>query len=67
MAMDIDELAKQVANLSDEELAEFRQWFAEYDAELWDRQFERDVEAGNLDDAAEKALQDHEEGQTSKL
>lgn len=67
MATDIDDLAEQVANLSEEELAEFRQWFAEYDAELWDRQFERDVEAGNLDDAAEKALKDHEEGRTRRL
>lgn len=67
MATDVDELAEQVANLSDEELAEFRQWFAEYDAELWDRQFERDVEAGNLDEVAEKALEDHEEGRTRRL
>ena len=26
----------------------FRVWFAEFDAEVWDRQFEEDVAAGRL-------------------
>ena len=35
----------------------FRVWFAEFDAEVWDRQFEEDVAAGRLESLAEQALQ----------
>ena len=41
----IENLEKQIQQLSPEELAEFRRWFAEFDAHLWDRQFETDVKA----------------------
>jgi hypothetical protein len=37
-------------------------WFAEFDAEIWDRQFEEDVAAGRLDGLAEQALQHLREG-----
>jgi hypothetical protein len=35
----------QVKELSPEELAAFREWFAKFDADIWDRQFEADVTA----------------------
>ena len=53
--------------LSSEELAKFRQWFAAFDAEAWDRQFEADVKAGKLDALADRALRDHEAGKSTKL
>ena len=63
----IEHLEKQIRELSDEELAKLREWFAEYDAEIWDRQMEADVKAGKLDRLAEKALRDHAEGRTKEL
>ena len=63
----IENLEKQIEELSDEELARLRQWFAEYDAEKWDRQIEADAKAGKLDRLAEKALRDHAEGRTKPL
>jgi hypothetical protein len=63
----IEAIEKQIQELSEEDLALFRQWFAEFDAELWDRQLERDVKAGKLDSLAEKALQQHGQGKTTKL
>jgi hypothetical protein len=63
----IENLGKQIEQLSPEELAEFRRWFAEFDAHLWDRQFEADVKAGKLDALAEKALRAHAAGQSTKL
>jgi len=36
----VNELERQLELLSPEELAEFRRWFAEFDAHLWDRQLE---------------------------
>jgi len=57
----------QVKQLSREELTEFREWFAGFDAEVWDRQFEADVKAGKLDALAENALRDHLAGRSTKL
>ena len=45
----IQEIQSAVSKLSPEELAKFRDWFSEFDAEEWDRQFEQDVAAGRLD------------------
>jgi hypothetical protein len=63
----IELLEKQIRELSSEELAELRQWFAEFDAELWDRQMEADVKAGRLDRLAEEALQEFAAGRTKPL
>ena len=57
----------QVEQLSEEELRSFRAWFARFDAEAWDRQFEADAAAGRLDDLADQALRDHEAGRTTEL
>ena len=53
----LKEAEQVVSQLPAEDLAAFRAWFAEFDAEIWDRQFEEDVAAGKLDGLAEKALQ----------
>jgi hypothetical protein len=63
----IESLERQIQQLSPEELAEFRRWFAEFDAHLWDGQFEVDVKAGKLDALAEKALREHAAGRSTKL
>ena len=63
----IEIIERQIKELSREELAEFRAWFAEFDGELWDRQFEADVKSGKLDALAENALRDHLSGQSTKL
>jgi hypothetical protein len=63
----VENLEKQIRQLSPEELAEFRRWYAEFDADLWDRQFDADVKAGKLDALAEKALRAHAAGQSTQL
>jgi hypothetical protein len=63
----VADIEKQLRELSPQELAEFREWFAEFDAEVWDRKFEADVEAGKLDALAERALRAHAEGRSTKL
>lgn len=60
-------IEKAVEALPPAELAEFRQWFAEFDAQAWDRQLERDAAAGKLDDLAAEALADHQVGSTRAL
>lgn len=63
----IEELEQQVQALSAQELAQFRDWFLEFDWVAWDQQLERDVRAGKLDALAQKALQDHAAGRTKPL
>lgn len=55
----VEVLEQEVQKLSSEELASFRRWFAEYAADQWDRQIERDVKEGKLDALAERALAAH--------
>jgi hypothetical protein len=56
------DICEAVGKFSDEELAAFRAWFAEFDAARWDRQFAEDVAAGRLDELAEEALRGQCEG-----
>ncbi len=63
----MESIESQIQELSPEELATLREWFASFDAEAWDRQFEADVKAGKLDALAERALRDHLAGRSTKL
>ncbi len=63
----LEHIERQIKDLSPQEMTELREWFAAFDAEAWDRQFEADVRAGKLDALAEKALQAHASGTTTKL
>lgn len=63
----VEELEKEVQSLTPEELASFRNWFAEYDWQAWDRQLEADVAAGKLDRLAAEALAEHQRGQYDRL
>lgn len=60
-------IEETIRALSPEELAEFRQWFAEFDAAAWDRQLERDVKAGKLGAIADEALRDHGAGKSTEF
>jgi hypothetical protein len=62
----LEAIENQVKELDSRELESFRQWFAEFDAEIWDRQFESDVESGRLDQAAERVLRDHDAGRSTE-
>lgn len=63
----VEKIESQISELSAAELAAFRDWFAEFDANAWDRQFEADVKAGELDSLAEKVLNDHAAGRQGNL
>ena len=63
----VELIEQQIEKLSSEELAVFRSWYAVFDAEAWDRQFEADVKAGKLDALADKAVRAHTSGQSTKL
>lgn len=60
----VEKLEREVAALSEGELAEFRRWYAEFDAAVWDRRVEADARAGALDGLADEALAEHRAGRS---
>jgi hypothetical protein len=63
----VQEIEEAIRRLQPSDLEAFRVWFAEFDAELWDREMEADVAAGRLDHLAEEALRDLREGRCTDL
>ena len=57
---DVNSLEKAVEALDPSALAEFRRWFAEFDAAAWDRQLEADASAGKLDALLTEAEDDYQ-------
>ena len=65
--MTIGDIKDVITKLSAQELSAFGKWFAKFDSDAWDRQFEAVVKAGKLDALAERALQEKIEGRSSEL
>ena len=63
----VKKLELSVSKLSSNELTDFAAWFEEFMAELWDRQIEADILAGQLDRAGEQADQAFETGRATPL
>ena len=59
---DVKSIERAVEALPPSKLAEFRRWFAEFDAAAWDRQIEDDAASGRLDRLAAEARGDHAAG-----
>ncbi len=64
---EVEQIESRIKNLSPEELATFRAWFAEFDAQAWDRQIEADSKAGKLSHLIEKSLAEHKAGKSRPL
>ena len=63
----IREIESAVSQLSAEQLASFRKWFDEFDAKVWDEQFELDAVSGKLDRLAGQAISDFRAGKCEEL
>ena len=63
----LNNLERAIRELSPKELREFREWFLEFDAALWDRQIERDAAGHRLDVPADEALAEHRRNRTRPL
>lgn len=58
----VKSIEKAVEALPPSELAEFRRWFATFDAAAWDHQIEQDALSGKLDQLAAEAAEDFASG-----
>jgi len=65
--MSIQELEQAVTQLPPKDLVRFREWFDEFDAQVWDKQIETDAKSGKLDKIAEQALNDYRTGKAKEL
>jgi len=63
----LEKVENEVKQLTPDELRIFRGWFSEFDAAVWDKQFETDVTLGKLDTLADRALKDHKRGKSTDL
>lgn len=63
----VENIEQEVQGLTPSELAAFRRWFIEFDAQLWDRQIEEEVRKGRLDKLSDEALAAHRAGKTKEL
>ena len=60
----LEKIEQEIASLPQADVFKLANWFAEFHAELWDRQIEEDSKAGKLDKLAAEALADHRAGRT---
>lgn len=58
----VEEIERQILELSREETAELRDWLVERDWQGWDAQIESDVHAGKLDRLVSESLDDYQAG-----
>ncbi|MBI3343622.1 MAG: hypothetical protein HY028_01900 [Gammaproteobacteria bacterium] len=63
----VESIEREIVELSSTELAAFRNWFREFDAEAWDHQIEEDARSGKLDGLANTALKSFQSGSCSEL
>jgi hypothetical protein len=65
--MSITEIERAIAELSPEELVQFRHWFEEYYAQVWDKQIEEDTKSGRLDKLIAEANDEYDAGLSKPL
>jgi hypothetical protein len=63
----LEDIEKAVERLSPEKLVEFRAWFEQFDAALFDSRLEHDLRAGQLRHYAAEALRAFHEGRTKEI
>lgn len=65
--MSVEEIEHAITELSLEELAELSAWLADYQAKVWDKQIERDLDAGRLDALLDEVDAEYEAGEAKPL
>jgi hypothetical protein len=63
----VEKIEKEVQGLNLDELEVFRKWFWDFDAQEWDRQFEKDALSGKLDSLAEATIKSFKSGNSPEI
>jgi hypothetical protein len=62
-----EEIEAEIAKLNPVEVRKAAKWLAEYKAELWDKQIEKDADASKLDRFIKEAFEEYSQGKTTPL
>ena len=65
--MSVKEIEVAIEQLTASELAELATWFAEYQAQAWDKQIDEDLDAGRLDSLLAEIEAEYDAGQAKPL
>jgi len=65
--MGIKEIEKAIVQLPAEDLDKLAGWLEDYRAQMWDRQIEKDLEAGRLDSLLAEVDEEYEAGLSQPL
>ena len=65
--MSINEIESAIAKLPPSEIAQLAEWFSEFQAQVWDRQIEQDIQSGRLRPLIEQAERDYSGGECQEL
>lgn len=65
--MTTEDIEKAIEQLSPAELARFRAWFQQFEADRFDQAVTSDAQAGRLESFAEEALTEYRAGRTRDL
>ncbi len=63
----VQEIKKAITQLPKDDLTVLREWFEEFEAKMWDQQFEEDVQSGKLEKLANKTIADFRAGKCKEL
>lgn len=64
---EVHKIEEAIKQLTEAERVEFRRWFAQFDADTWDKQIEADAAGGKLDTFANEAIAEYRSGKALDL
>ena len=64
---EIEELETRIRKLPSKDLAQLRDWFYQFENEVWDRQIESDVKAGKFAKLIDEARREFAQGKVREL
>ena len=65
--MTVAEIESAIEKLSPNEVSKLSEWFAEFEAKIWDEKIEQDLQNGKLRSLIEEAEKDFAEGKCQPL
>ena len=65
--MQVHEIIENIKKLPENDLKILLKWIEDFEQELWDKEFERDVKLGKLEKLAEQAIKDFRAGKGQEL
>jgi hypothetical protein len=65
--MTLEQIEAAILKLPPDEYQKLIQWFAELDNQRWDKQLEKDIADGKLEDLAQEAIADFEAGRYREI